>query len=313
MKFSVIFHAVAVAAIFMAINTGQVFAQQRETWRSIVNGDNEFGARIPPDMIVINIDEDYPRLVLSTQDVRFDITIRPNLGKKDIALFPPSRKPEGDTETAFELGKVYGRVSLSERPNRVATVINASSSKHIYFVAAYSRTKNHPKVIRFLASLRFGGKALMTIPNAEAEPVSNTAKVADLESSEIVREFMKKPLNKGSDIRYEALDPLVLPAFGPNGQPRTSDPDETRSLIILRMPKPEYAPTGGRRVSGTVSVQVTLLASGLVGTIVADPTLDRGLAESAANAARRIKFIPAMIREEPVDVRRTFTYNFMSR
>lgn len=309
---SAIARTVTITTFFLLVIATQIFAQQREVWRSIVNGD-EFGAHIPPDMIIINEDSGFPRLVLSTQDVRFDITIRPNSGKKDIALVSQSRKPDDESDTAFELGKVYGRVRQSERANRYATLINASSSKHIYFVAAYARTKNHPKVIRFLASLRLGGQSVLNVRDAVAEPTSDPAKIDDLKSSEIVREYLNKPVNKDAKVLYESLDPLVFQAFGVNGEPRIGDPDETRSLIILRVPKPEYSPSGGLRVSGTVSVQVTLLANGQVGKIVADPKLDRGLAESAASAAKKIKFIPTMKLGVAVDVRRTFVYNFMAR
>lgn len=297
----------------VVLGAATCLGQQREVWQSISNKGVEFAAHIPPDMIVINEDDDYPRLILSSQDVRLDITVKPNLGKKDVALATATRTAADSGITPFELGEVYGRVSMSERPNRFATVINASSAKKIYFVAAYARVKDHPKVSRFLASLKFGGKQLLTIPNIESEPAGKAIEIDDLKSSEIVREFMKVPKNNKAEIRFESLDPAVPSAFGPNGEARQSDPNETRSLIILRIPKPAYSPLSSSRVSGSVTVQVTMLASGQIGAIVADPKLDRGLAESAVEAARQIKFIPATVNGKPVDVRRKFVYSFFSR
>lgn len=304
--------SVLTLAFSVTLGTEKIVAQQREVWRSIVNRGGEFAAHIPPDMIVINEDRDYPRLILSSQDVRLDIIVRPNLGKKNIAITSPLRSSADSKLTTFELGEVSGRIGFSERPNRVATVINASSEKNQYFVAAYARVKDHPKVIRFLASIKFGGKPLLTIQNVEPESPGKATDIDDLESSEIVREFLKKPVNKKAEIRFESPDPTLQSAFGENGEARQSNANETRSLIILRMPKPAYTPYGGR-VSGFVTVQVTLLSTGQIGTIVADPKLDRGLAESAVDAARQIKFIPATIEGKPVDVKRTFVYSFISR
>ena len=297
---------------FVLLGAPICLGQQREVWQAISNKGTEFAAHIPPDMIVINEDDDYPRLILSSQDVRLDISVRPNLGKKDVAITTAATTTADSVITPFQLGDVYGRVSVSERPNRFATVINASSGKKLYYVAAYARIKDHPKVMRFLASVQFGGKPLFTIPNMEREPAGKAIEIDDLKSSEIVREFMKIPKNKKVEIRFESLDPSVPSAFGPNGEARQSDPNETRSLIILRIPKPAYSPTSSR-ISGSVTVQVTMLASGQVGGIVADPKLDRGLAESAVEAARQIKFIPATVNGKPVDVRRTFVYSFFSR
>ncbi len=304
---------VATIAAFVAFGAATTFGQQREVWQSIVNRGAEFAAHIPPDMIVINEDNDYPRLILSSQEVRLDITVRPNLGKKDAALISPTKSSVDSKITTFELGDVFGRVNISERPNRVATVINASSAKKVYFVAAYARIKDHPKVMRFLASLKFGGKALFTIPNIESEPASKGTEIEDLKSSEIVREFLKKPVNNKAEIRFESLDPAVPSAFGANAEARESDPNETRSLIVLRVPKPAYSPLNSSRVSGSVAVQVTMLATGQIGLVVADPKLDRGLAENAADAAKQIKFIPATVDGKPVDVQRKFVYSFYSR
>ena len=289
------------------------FGQQREVWQSISNKGVEFAAHIPPDMIVINEDDDYPRLILSSQDVRLDITVKPNSGKKDVAITTATRTPAESKITPFELGDIYGRVSISERPDRFATVINASSGKKVYFVAAYARIKDHPKVMRFLASLKFGGKQLFTIPNMESEPAGKATEVEDLKSSEIVREYLKKPVNNKAEVSYQPLDPAVPSAFGQNGEPRESNPNETRSIIVLRMPKPAYRPANGLGVSGTVSVQVTMMGTGQIGAIVADSKLDRGLAESAVDAAKQIKFIPATVNGQPVDVRRTFVYSFFVR
>lgn len=301
------------AAVFAALGTTVTLGQQREVWQSIVSRGGEFAADIPSDMIVINEDDYYPRLILSSQDVRLDITVRPNLGKKDVAAAPSTKSSADSTITKFQLSDVYGQVNISERPNRFATTINASSARKVYFVAAYARIKDHPKIIRFLASLKFGGKALFTITDVESESAGKGTEIEDLKSSEIVREFMKKPVNKKAEIRFESLDPAVPAAFGPNDEPRESDPNETRSLIVLRVPRPAYNPSGTSRINGTVPVQVTMLATGQIGAIVADAKLDRGLAESAVDAARQIKFIPATVNGKPVDVRRTLVYSFFSR
>lgn len=273
----------------------------------------EFGASVPPETIIITEVDDHPIFVLSSQDVRIDITIRPNRGPSDSALaIRPAARNRG-IETDFELGKVVGHVNVSERPDRYATVIYASSKKYSYFVAAYARVPEHPKVKRFLASLKFDGKPLMNIPGENSKVSATPQQLEDMPSSPIVKQFLKTRVNKKNEVRFEPLDPKIPVVIDQEPDLDVTDLTKvTRSLIILRNPKPAYRPSLSRS-SGIITVVVTLLATGEVGTIIVDSKADRGMAEAAVDAARQIKFIPAEYEGRPIDVTRRFVYGYVGR
>jgi len=299
------------SSIFFVLLLAAVgFGQDPAEWMAIVSGDSEFEAEIPPEMIVNNDIEDHPRLILSSYEVRIEISRRPNPGRKGDFLSPRNSR-EPNTTRGFDTGSVIGRVYTSERPGRAATLIDASSSRYIYFVAAYARRPDDPNAQRFLSSIKFGGKYLFSNPALANRTAAPPKKIEDLENSALVKEYLRKPSSKDVAVRFEAVD-VSVPVFN-NALPGPDPTDqETRSLIVLRMPKPAYRPWG-ERVSGTVTAQVSFMGTGQIGEIVVDPKLDRGLAEAAVDAARQIKFIPAEVAGKLVDVKRRIVYNFMAR
>jgi hypothetical protein len=302
---------IAAAAIFAIFCTTGGICQQAVPWTRIASSRDGFSAVVPPEIIIIVDGRDYTRLILSTYEVRLEISRQPNRGQKDSALrMQPGPSDTGQNST-FKLGDVVGRVNISERPRRSATRITASSEKYLYTIAAYSRRPDHPILLSFLASLRFGGDPLLKTPSIAGDTLVRDVEMSELQNSPIVDEYLAKPARKNVDVSYEAPDPAI-PFWAANFEPTHDYENETRSLIVLRVPKPEYRPTGVR-VSGGIKVQVTLLSTGQVGSIVVDPQLDRGLAKSAAEAAKQIKFIPAELRGQLIDVKRTFIYSFMSR
>lgn len=296
--------------LLLAAGVFAVTAQSGK-WEAFSTDNKEFGAAIPPGGILINVDRSFPRIILSTADVRVEVTRRKNNGEPDSALATRAAPRDRGSETEFELSGVVGHVNVSERPNRYATVIHASSKKYSYFISVYARMKDAPVAKQFLASLNFGGKPLFTIDGV-APPVGTSQKLESMPSSEIVTRYLDIPNNKKAPVRFAPVD-ATIKVF--RGQAEESDIEssvETRSLIILRMPLPTYR-VAGARGSGTAPVTVTLLSSGQVGEVVIDPSVDRDFAESAADAAKQIKFIPAEVDGKPVDVKRTFVYAYTSR
>jgi protein TonB len=82
--------------------------------------------------------------------------------------------------------------------------------------------------------------------------------------------------------------------------------------VMLSRPAPEY-PRGRRRgeVQGTVRLSVVLLASGKVGEVRAvRGNLPANFTEAAVEAARRIKFRPAVKGDRWVSQRVAVEYNF---
>ncbi|MCA1616545.1 MAG: energy transducer TonB [Acidobacteria bacterium] len=89
-------------------------------------------------------------------------------------------------------------------------------------------------------------------------------------------------------------------------------PDELTCKAVLRSrPEPDY-PRGARvkNVQGSVILRIALLASGKIGEVKVVRGLPGGLSEAAVEAARRIKFRPAIKDGRWVSQRVTVQYNF---
>jgi TonB family protein len=77
--------------------------------------------------------------------------------------------------------------------------------------------------------------------------------------------------------------------------------------------KPRAAYTDGARtnnIEGHVTLRVTFLADGTVGTVQVTDSLPYGLTENAIQAAKSIKFRPKMVDGQPVNTAMTFQYGF---
>ncbi len=100
--------------------------------------------------------------------------------------------------------------------------------------------------------------------------------------------------------------PIVAPAAKPQ-LPRN------REFQIISKPKAEYtsaARTNG--VNGSVKLRVTFLPNGEVGKVAVIKGLPDGLTQQAVNAAKLIKFEPAIRNGVAVSITRDIEYNFYS-
>jgi len=85
----------------------------------------------------------------------------------------------------------------------------------------------------------------------------------------------------------------------------------TTPLKILYKPKATYTDEARtQNVQGSVTLKITLLANGSVGSITPVSRLPYGLTEQAIAAARQIKFEPKKVNGQPVSVTMTFQYGF---
>jgi hypothetical protein len=81
---------------------------------------------------------------------------------------------------------------------------------------------------------------------------------------------------------------------------------------ILSKPRAAYpkSETGTVCMTGAVRLKITFLASGEIGSIVPVTRLPDGATENAIEAARKIKFIPAMRNGKPISSVRSIEYSF---
>lgn len=303
------------AIVLTILFAGGASAQKAESWMELKSGDGEFAAITLADSLIVNEDKRYTRVMFSSSDLRLEIGRRPNLPGRRYSV----GKPSEDTKL-FEVGNARGQLTLREASGRHTLSVRAVSSDYTYDLNA-SGPVNDRRLIRFMRSIRFDDKPLLTIPGVDAPTQVAALDMKQLKSSNIVKEYLKKPVNKNvvveyGKIKYAARTPVVKVSEDDVARDDIADtaaPKEvvTRDLVMLSMPKAAYT-TAARRdgVNGTVSVKVQLRADGMVGAITADGSLNLSLAESCVEAAKNIKFIPKEVNGKPVDVIRVFVYSF---
>lgn len=86
---------------------------------------------------------------------------------------------------------------------------------------------------------------------------------------------------------------------------------ESSPVKILAKPKAPYTDAARQNnVQGSVTLKITFLASGQIGSVTAVTRLPYGLTENAIAAAKQIRFEPKKINGQPVTTTMTFQYGF---
>ncbi|HVF29782.1 MAG TPA: tetratricopeptide repeat protein [Pyrinomonadaceae bacterium] len=105
-------------------------------------------------------------------------------------------------------------------------------------------------------------------------------------------------------------------AFGKSrGRPVVAQPKFQRTVGITHKPSAGYTEAARRKMqSGSVRIAIELRADGTIGFVFALPTtLDRELISESLNAAKGMKFEPAIQNEKPVTVIKFAEYTFFTR
>ena len=93
--------------------------------------------------------------------------------------------------------------------------------------------------------------------------------------------------------------------------PPTAKVGVTQGLKIISKPKATYTDAARQnQVQGSVTLRITFLANGSIGSITPVSGLGYGLTEQAIAAARRIQFEPAKSNGQAQTVTKTFQYGF---
>jgi TonB family protein len=182
-------------------------------------------------------------------------------------------------------GRSY-RLNLGERQGMTHVYV---ADSQIYIVAAAGGARESANVQEFIKSFT------LNLPLAEA-PAAAT------------------PTGTGvAPGRGESMS-----GGGGNGEAKETDykrtfkaSETTQKARILAKPEPSYTEWARRfSVTGTVRVRAVLMASGGVGGVTAVIKLPHGLTQEAVEAARKIKFEPAVKDGRPVSQYVTIEYNF---
>ncbi len=91
----------------------------------------------------------------------------------------------------------------------------------------------------------------------------------------------------------------------------TTSNQSDRDVVITETPQPDYTNAArDNSVEGTITARVTFKADGTIGKIFLVTLLPHGLNQKAIEAAKKIKFLPAVKNGIPITVVKQIEYNF---
>lgn len=277
--------------------------QNKETqWTRIESPRGDLSFAVPTDFLIDNEEKEHHRVIAYQNQVNMRVDTQDDANAKSRLKSMHKFPANGDPKIShFTLGDFIGDVYTFEKENSFAMSFYIASSKAFHTLTVSSENSKNPVLVNFLYSIKLDNQPLIKQETQANQKEETKISITSLKTSPIILEALKKKDAEKTKIKYE-LDNKEIPE---------DVTKYSRSLIILRKPRPSY--TDGARqngVQGTVKLKVMFQANGEIGDITVLSKLKSGLSENAANVARRIKFLPAEIDGKPVDVSRVVEYTF---
>lgn len=179
----------------------------------------------------------------------------------------------------------------------------------IYIAQVVSLKKDDIIGKRFINSLRMASQTQNTA-NPASEP-NSSVEPSQTETPISATPDRQKPFGSASSSNSSGIPTGSGNGRGNTPQKSTTPQPVTSGLRILAKPKPPYTDLARfYGINGSVTLRLTFLADGTIGSISVVNTLPFGLTESAIATARQVRFEPAMINGVPKTVTKTFQYGF---
>lgn len=141
--------------------------------------------------------------------------------------------------------------------------------------------------------------------------------VAFREDAKIDEKRFSESLEFGKNPTGEEIGEGAEAIFGDemSGEPKNAENNSTETktsgIIIVSKPAPRYTDAARQaNVQGTISLRVTFLANGGIGSVSAVNGLPYGLTEQAIIAAKKIAFLPARKNGKNYSVTKVVQYTF---
>jgi hypothetical protein len=288
------------AVMIVGICAISAHTQSNGEWSLIKSSSEDIIFELPSEYLVNHSKgiEETSEIYAYPQDGWIFISKRKNFWGKNAALRNPV--VQGKNQVAeFLLGEFAGRMTTVEDAGSKTVQVYACSSKRCYSISVKSRKESAGSITRFLQSIQFDKKFLYVRQNGSEVNTQLASVIEKLRVSAKVSGVISKSLGKNANV---SIGDVIL---------AQSEPEFSRPLWILERPKAKNLMNvvAGKRPD-TVRALVTFRRDGEISYIVVDKTAPLAYAQSAAEAAMGIKFLPAEVNGVPVDVTRVVTYSF---
>lgn len=296
----VFFSLLAMTFSFVAMTSAQGSAE----WVDLEADEGEFSVRVPGGFGSLK-EATKVTAYYHTDGVSGSVQRDKTDGMLRLSWIRPGRDDKAVYQAVSFEGFSLIRVTPGPTARAYTETIYIASKNRFYSVTAHGRDRQDPQVRRVLDSIRLKGRPLfrnvVAVPTAAR--TAGAADLADLKTSPEIAAALKRPDAPAKAARFETVVKTDADDI--------SSTVYTRMLTILRKDKAVYTDDARERgVRGSVHGRVLFRADGTIGEVIMDPSMDEGLARKCAEAARRIKFLPAEVDGKPVDEWRPLTYTF---
>lgn len=205
---------------------------------------------------------------------------------------------------AATVGNLKGeKFSFADSEGYYQTILAIQGNNRFYIFHAVSAVKDNPAVESFFKSIKFDKSiALKKIPEAEtgnAEQSNSIEKQENKTSGTGVGSG--RGTGSGSGI-----------GSGSDSSADTKSNNQTTPLKILSSPRAEYTDLARfYEITGTVTLRVTFLPDGKIGEIIPISKLPMGLLKNSIEAAKAVRFEPAMRNGTPYSTVKAIQYRFI--
>lgn len=306
--------ALCLILIFCSVFASAQTTDKAVDWKYFSGIDEEFSVEVPESFKLdrfLGTEKDAPKFYKDfSNGTYFFITSDKDISSshyKQIYLLAIDNKAESsDRFIGDTLGKFF---SFTDSEGFQQKVFAIQGKNRFYMFHTVSETENNPDVERFFASIKFD-----KVPLEEKKPLR---KQTEPEKTSNQNNGETKSISgigsgngNGTGSGGGSGSGIGVGSDSPN--PNHAKPtNQTTALRILSKPKPSYTDLARiYGISGKVSLRITFLANGTIGTVTTFTKLPFGLTNNAINAARSMRFEPAMRNGTPYSVAKLVEYNF---
>ena len=299
--------------LFFGLAVDPVSGITDDTWARIETGDNGISASFPFGYLVdAGTQKGSGRSLNITHfvggvEMRFAV-YRSSGPVGGLNTLPPS---ESANLYSFKKGRIEGvRATSSSLSSGYEEYLKLKSGKHLYIVSARTNDASSQVLARFLFSIRVNGEQLFK-SKQEASYSESAVRADSLETSPEIKEAYDRKFEKVErNIEY-------LPyQDDPQGDPVE---DFSRPPVIVDQPSIPFGriignlqrSTPGRHEELRAKAKVLLTANGQVGDIVVYSTDGEAFREACADAAKKLRFVPAQRDGKNVDAYWIVNYTYI--
>lgn len=274
------------------------------SWTRIVSPSKNWSVAVPDGFLVESRKKDHTIYIRSKNlSGRIFMDTHKNAKNRFKFKFSFMNRNELGKFKFFEIGEFIGSLNTTthDDPKRKNYAIDFAANRGLNSVSISSSDVNNNDVQRLLQSITLGNKGLFN-GNSASSVSRKTISVTSLQTSPTIREALAR-----KDSKQRTLVKTSHDVSTDSGQADNYD----GSFLIVRKARANF--TNGarlRKVSGVVKLRVEFLATGMIGEIRLASSLDRGLDNSAFEAAKKIKFLPETINGKAVTIVKFIQYSF---